>query len=151
MAFDTYAAQDMSPDPVPLKLVDLRGVNGNPPTIYVVPAGEENAGWMSDSYLDATGDVAEVGDARFHELAQSVKDERSVRLRRRLARHVVKRLEHVVHDDGRIADGPDDILEFMLKIPLFVMRRILLFVIDPKNFQRAANFPAVHPDVIAGK
>ncbi len=151
MAFDTYAAQDTAPDPIPLKLVDLRGKNGVPPIIHVVSAGEENAGWMADNYLDATGDIAEVGDAKYHELSQAVRDERNLRLRRRLARNVVKRLEHVVHDDGRNADGPEDILDFMTQIPLFVVRKILMFVIDPKNFQRAANIPAAAPDVIAGK
>lgn len=128
MPFNGYRSQDIDPTPLPLVLADLRSPGGKPsPCVHVVSTAN-NTGWIESLLDDADDDgPAKVGDG---EVKYDPKREAAVekRLRERLARHVVKKLENVYHDDGRIADGPTDIMEFMTSIPKFIVLRILAWV-----------------------
>lgn len=137
MPFASYAAQDVDHESaVPIVLNDLTGARGAP-KIYVVHTGRKNRAWAEAALLDAEGEdePIELGAARKPQLPSEADDARAMdKLRRRLAAHAVRKLENVWHDDGRAADKPEDVLEFMLAIPYHVVLAIFRFVERPANF-----------------
>lgn len=163
MTFDNYAAQDIAPmKEIAFELLDLRSPRGGCPTVHVVHAGEGNDPYTNAIILDARGALIEHSQLEDKDLtpeqrtAQEAASE--LRTRRRLAMHVVRRLENVQGrgDNGEIVDllddgrNPDQILAFMTKIPWFVVRKILLFAIQESRWQMHET-PAVAAETIAKK
>lgn len=152
MSFDLYAQQDVTREPIPVTLTDLRHRMAPHPThghvhpvAFLVPADGDNRGWMDDLLLDAKAGPEELGVQGQYDPRAEAEAER--RLRIRLAKHCVKRIENVQDDDRVVdTDEPAKILEFMLKIPKFVVMKIKRYVENAVNFQRKLeDIPTLPP------
>lgn len=153
MPFDTYAQQDVDPTPVPLQIVSLRNRGGRPsPIVHVVPADlMTNPQWAEEIVNDADGDVAEIGVGR--PAFDAGKEARETdKLRRRLARCIVKQIENVYEDDGTPTPStPAKILEWMLAIPRVDVLRISRYAQNLDNFRRPLPEPAATDAQLAKK
>lgn len=147
MPFGQIAAQDVEADrTVPLILNQLRLPKGAP-ILHVAHAGEGNVGWWNEVLADANAPENTLGS---RSITAARTEEFRQKLRGRFARHIVKRLENVWHDDGREA-GAADIMDFVMALPRDVFDSIVSFCKDPDNFRSMAEMPASSAKEIAGK
>lgn len=147
MPFNAITAQSVEgARTVPLVLNQLRLPKGSP-IVHVAFAGEGNTGYWAEILADANAPENELG-ARTTTPARV--EEFRTKLRARFAKHVVKSLENVWHDDGRAA-GDADITDFVMALPRDVFDSMVAFCKEPSNFRAVADIPVSSPSAIAGK
>jgi hypothetical protein len=153
MGFDFYAQQDLKgkDETIALVLFQLTGPNGKHPVLDVVYAGGDNDGWQNATLFDSD-ELEGLFGVRGVELDAIATERRNAelsrRLRLRIARHSARNLRDAVRDDGTPADATD-LEDFLLRIPEFVVRWILVQITNALRFQ---NLPPARPAAeIAGK
>ncbi len=114
---------------IPVVLHDLKPS----PTLWVEHMGETNKGFWQDALARANV-AASVGAGKRTRITDAKVKEARLKNRELVAKHSVRRMENVFHDDGTPAKA-EDIRDFVFALPDDVFDKLLEFVSDPNNFR----------------
>ena len=103
------------------------------PTFWCEHLGESNKGFWNDALARANV-TANVGAGKRTRITDAKVKEGRMRNRELVAKHSVRRLEDVFHDDGTPASAAD-IRDVVFAIPDDVFDELLEFVTNPNNFR----------------
>lgn len=117
-----------------------------PPVLHCEFAGEGNQGYFNEVLADANNPDNEIGS---RQISMTRANEFRTKVRGRLARHVVRHLENVFHDDGKEATDAD-IADYVANIPNFVFDELYKIVKTEENFL-GGDAPASTAKATAGK
>lgn len=150
MSFGKISSQAVVARTVPCRLHQLVGE----PVLHVLPLGEANAEFWSDSIARANTKRAQRVQKGFRHVddgpeitAEGIREARAEN-RETVARFCVRGFDGITHDDGTPATA-DDIPAIVRSLPDDVFDHLLAFVSNPENFR--AGPPMGDPEAIAGK
>jgi hypothetical protein len=143
MAFSSYAKQTpQAGKTVAYTMRGLRNPDGSRPLLHVEHVGESNRPFWLEALARASA-RARAGASTPLDIDRAQREDREER-REILARHSVRNVENVFHDDGCIATAAD-IPEILRSIPDHDIDELWTFVQNHNNFRSYSITESAEP------